>query len=298
MILPCACAKAFLALLLPEDNPFWTAKENNGPWEKEFKKNHVYNKFQPATNLLITDYPNVGGAEMRSWCHETVAADWQKFRSSENYNKLAYHTEFPWMADGKNGEVSMNYATKNYKGAWEVLRLYTFKSFENGIYRRDAVLETNSKIQYKLADIPIPNGVIRVDKVSVPQPTTIRFGHYTLPLKDNETIVKGLEYAFEKKNYLYQSVSTLREAESLLEDTGFALVILDISLPDGDGLSFYEEVVKRKGLPTLFLTAVDEEETVVKGLNLGAEDYVTKPFSTKELLARINRIFLRNGGCI
>lgn len=183
------CAKAFLALLLPEDNPFWTAKENNGPWEKEFKKNHVYNKFQPATNLLITDYPNVGGAEMRSWCHETVAADWQKFRSSENYNKLAYHTEFPWMADGKNGEVSMNYATMNDKGAWEVLRLYTFKSFENGIYRRDAVLETNNKIQYKLADIPIPNGVIRVDKVSVPQPTTIRFGHYTLPLKDNETIV-------------------------------------------------------------------------------------------------------------
>lgn len=183
------CAKAFLALLLPEDNPFWTAKENNGPWEKEFKKNHVYNKFQPATNLLITDYPNVGGAEMRSWCHETVAADWQKFRSSENYNKLAYHTEFPWMADGKNGEVSMNYATMNDKGAWEVLRLYTFKSFENGIYRRDAVLETNNKIQYKLADIPIPNGVIRVDKVSVPQPTTIRFGHYTLPLNDNETIV-------------------------------------------------------------------------------------------------------------
>ena len=115
-----------------------------------------------------------------------------------------------------------------------------------------------------------------------------------LLVEDNETIVKGLEYAFEKKNYLYQSVSTLREAESLLEDTGFALVILDISLPDGDGLSFYEEVVKRKGLPTLFLTAVDEEETVVKGLNLGAEDYVTKPFSTKELLARINRIFLRN----
>ena len=107
------CGKAFLSLLLPADNPFWTAKENNGPWEKEFKKNHVYNKFQPATNLLITDYPNCGGAEMRSWCHETVAADWQKFRSSENYNKLAYHTEFPWMADGKNGEVSMNYATKN-----------------------------------------------------------------------------------------------------------------------------------------------------------------------------------------
>ena len=115
-----------------------------------------------------------------------------------------------------------------------------------------------------------------------------------LLVEDNETIVKGLEYAFAKKNYHYQSVSTIREAESLLEDTGFALVILDISLPDGDGLSFYEEAVRRKGLPTLFLTAVDEEETVVKGLNLGAEDYVTKPFSTKELMARINRILLRN----
>ena len=71
------CGKAFLSLLLPADNPFWTAVENNGPWEKEFKKDHVYNKFQPATNLLITDYPNCGGAEMRSWCHETVANDWQ-----------------------------------------------------------------------------------------------------------------------------------------------------------------------------------------------------------------------------
>ncbi|MBQ2003170.1 MAG: DUF2264 domain-containing protein, partial [Bacteroidaceae bacterium] len=174
------CAKAFLSLLLPADNPFWAAKENNGPWDKEFKKDHVYNKFQPATNLLITDYPNVGGSEMRSWCHETVAKDWQKFRSSENYNKLAYHTEFPWMADGKNGEVSMNYATKNAKGEWEVLRLYTFKSFEDGIYRRDAVLETNLSIKYNLADIPLPNGVLRIDRVSVPSPTDIRLGHYTL----------------------------------------------------------------------------------------------------------------------
>ena len=179
--------KAFLALLIPEDNPFWTAKENNGPWEKELKKGKAYNKFQPATNLMITDYPNVGGAEMRSWCHETVANDWQKFRSSENYNKLAYHTEFPWMADGKHGEVSMNYATLNAKGRWEVLRLYTFKSFEEGIYRRDAVLETNRDVKYNLADIPLPNGVLRIDKVSVPSSTTIRLGHYTLPEIENKS---------------------------------------------------------------------------------------------------------------
>jgi hypothetical protein len=174
--------------LLPEDNPFWTAKENNGPWDKELKKNNVYNKFQPATNLLITDYPNVGGAEMRSWCHETVAGDWQKFRSSENYNKLAYHTEFPWMADGQNGEVSMNYANLNARGEWEVLRLYTFKSFEEGIYRRDAVLETNREVRYQLADIPLPGGVLRVDKVSVPQANTIRLGHYSLPKTEEFTL--------------------------------------------------------------------------------------------------------------
>lgn len=180
------CGKAFLSLLLPADNPFWTAQENNGPWDDEFKKDSVYNKFQPATNLLITDYPNIGGAEMRSWCHETVAGDWQKFRSSENYNKLAYHTEFPWMADGNNGEVSMNYATKNESGSWEVLRLYTFKSFDNGIYRRDAELETNSQVKYFLADIPLPNGVLRVDKIVTPIETDVRLGHYSLPKLENE----------------------------------------------------------------------------------------------------------------
>ncbi len=175
------CGKVFLSLLLPADDPFWTAVENNGPWEKEFKKGHVYNKFQPATNLLITDYPNCGGAEMRSWCHETVAGDWQKFRSSENYNKLAYHTEFPWMADGTHGEVSMNYATLNGRNRWEVLRLYTFRGFEDGIYRRDAELETDRDIRYKLADIPLPDGVLRVDKVVTPSTTKVRLGHYALP---------------------------------------------------------------------------------------------------------------------
>lgn len=178
------CGKVFLALLLPEDNIFWTAKENNGPWENDLKRGHVYNKSQPATNLMITDYPNIGGAEMRSWCHASVASDWQKFRSSENYNKLAYHTEFPWMADGKNGEISMNYGVKNAKNEWEVLRLYTFRSFENGMYRRDAVLETNENIRFQLTDIPLPDGVLRVDKVTTPIATDIRLGHYSLPELD------------------------------------------------------------------------------------------------------------------
>lgn len=178
------CGKAFLGLLLPEDSEYWSATENNGPWEGELRPGKVYHKFQPATNLLITNYPNSGASEMRSWCHESVARDWQKFRSSENYNKLAYNTEFPWMADGPEGEVSMNYATKNASGDWEVLRLYDFRSFEDGVYRRDAVLETDTTVRYQLADICLPDGILRIDRISVAAPSEIRLGNYSLPELD------------------------------------------------------------------------------------------------------------------
>ena len=87
----------------------------------------------------------------------------------------------------------MNYATLNGRGEWEVLRLYTFKSFEEGIYRRDAVLETNREVRYQLADIPLPGGVLRVDKVSVPQATTIRLGHYSLPRIDAIAVEQSSE---------------------------------------------------------------------------------------------------------
>ena len=143
---------------------------------------------QPATGLLITNYPNAGCSEMRSWCKETVAGDWQKFRSSENYNKLAYNTAFPWMADGKDGEISQNYGTRNAKGEWEVLRLYDYQSFEDGIYRRDAVLETDTTVRYKLADIPLADGILRIDEVSTAQPTEIRLGHYSLPILDSAAL--------------------------------------------------------------------------------------------------------------
>ena len=184
------CGKAFLSLLLPENSNYWSATENNGPWEKELKKGEVYNKFQQGTNLLITNYPNCGGSEMRSWCHETVAKDWQKFRSTENYNKLSYNTAFPWMADSPDGKVSMNYAVLNDKQEWEVLRLYTFKKFEDGIYYRDAELETNPEIKFRLADIPLPNGILRVDKVSFPLTTELRYGHYSLPELESHIVTK------------------------------------------------------------------------------------------------------------
>lgn len=188
--------KAFLGLLVPDENPFWKAIENNGVWETEFKKDNVYNKFQGVSEILITDYPNIGASEIRAWCHEKVEDDWQKYRSTENYNRLSYNSSFPWQADGKNGEVAMNYVFKNKQLQWEALRLFTFKKFENGIYYRDAVLETNENIKLNLADVPLPNGILRVDKNSSSDDVLMHLGHYALPklneeIKTTSKIIKG-----------------------------------------------------------------------------------------------------------
>ena len=80
----------------------------------------------------------------------------------------------------------------------------------------------------------------------------------------------------------------------MLEQEKIDLIILDITLPDGNGFDLYKTIKKKYGISTIFLTAKDEESDVVKGLELGAEDYVTKPFSTRELIARINKVLLRN----
>ncbi len=78
-----------------------------------------------------------------------------------------------------------------------------------------------------------------------------------------------------------------------IEKERIDIAILDISLPDGNGFDLYKNYIKEKEISTIFLTAKDEEDDIVKGLELGAEDYITKPFSTKELLARMNKIILR-----
>lgn len=180
--------KAFLGLLVPDNNPFWTAKENNGAWDSEFKENTVYNKFQGDSQILITDYPNIGASEVRAWCHEKVKDDWQKFRSTENYNRLSYNSAFPWQADGKNGEVAMNYVIKNKENNWEAFRLYTFKKFEEEIYYRDVILESDPAIQFSLADIPLANGILRVDKNNSNKQISMRLGHYALPKLDKEIV--------------------------------------------------------------------------------------------------------------
>ncbi|MBC8052552.1 MAG: DUF2264 domain-containing protein [Sphingobacteriaceae bacterium] len=188
--------KAFLALLVPEDNIFWTAKENEGPWEKEMLGSKVYNKFQKSSEILITDYPAIGASEIRAWCDVPVVKAWEKFRGSENYNRLAYNSAFPWQADGPKGEVAMNYVFKNKEEKWEAARLFKFKKFEEGIYYRNVSLETNENVKLNLADIPLPNGILRIDRNISTDPVQLRLGHYSLPdvkgwIKSETRKVKG-----------------------------------------------------------------------------------------------------------
>lgn len=115
-----------------------------------------------------------------------------------------------------------------------------------------------------------------------------------LLVEDNVTIAKGLEYSLKNEGYDILIAFKANEARLLLESKKIDLVLLDITLPDGNGFDLYEKKIEVLKIPTIFLTAKDDEDDIVKGLEIGAEDYITKPFSTKELLARINKILNRN----
>ena len=109
-----------------------------------------------------------------------------------------------------------------------------------------------------------------------------------LLIEDNLTITKALTYTFETNGLTVKTVNNLTDAYDLtLVD--YKLILLDVSLPDGSGFDFYKDMLSNKNIPTIFLTAKSLEDDVVKGLNLGAVDYITKPFSTRVLLAKINK---------
>ena len=115
-----------------------------------------------------------------------------------------------------------------------------------------------------------------------------------LLVEDNEGIIKGLSYSFKINNFNLKVKTNIKETkEYLTNNNNLDLIILDITLPDGNGFDLYEDIIKNLSIPTIFLTAKDLEDDIVKGLEIGAEDYITKPFSTKELLARVNKVLLR-----
>ena len=114
-----------------------------------------------------------------------------------------------------------------------------------------------------------------------------------LLVEDNEVIAKGLKYSLEQKEFKVIHIINVKETLNLIDNQEIDLIILDITLPDGCGFELYKDKIKDKNIPTIFLTAKDDEDDIVKGLELGADDYITKPFSTKELIARINKIFFK-----
>ena len=172
-------AKAFLGLLVPADSPFWTATENEGAWvTPALAAGQVLNTFEAGPNLLVSNYGSLGATELRTAPHQPAS---DANRGNENYNRLSYNTVFPWQADGPAGEVAMSYVFQTKDARWEPLRYYTFERYEDGVYYRDATPERSPQWKLRLADVPLPNGILRVDRNVSTEATTLRLGHYALP---------------------------------------------------------------------------------------------------------------------
>ena len=114
-----------------------------------------------------------------------------------------------------------------------------------------------------------------------------------LLVEDNNLISKGLTYSLIQEGYEVINSFDVKETNQIILKQKIDIIILDITLPDGNGFDLYENIIKAKNIPTIFLTAKDEEENIVKGLELGAEDYITKPFGVRELITRINKVVSR-----
>lgn len=105
-------------------------------------------------------------------------------------------------------------------------------------------------------------------------------------LEDDDAIAMGLTYSFEPEGYQVTRASTVKEAMRLMAERPFSLYILDLTLPDGSGYDVCRKIKEKGDFPVIILTVMEEEVNVVMGLELGADDYITKPFRVRELLAR------------
>lgn len=117
--------------------------------------------------------------------------------------------------------------------------------------------------------------------------------HKILLLEDDLSLINGLSFAFQKQGYDTDVARTIKEADSLYTEGKYDLLVLDVSLPDGSGFEFCNRVRKVSKVPIIFLTASDEETSIIMGLDIGADDYITKPFKLGVLLSRINALLRR-----
>lgn len=114
-----------------------------------------------------------------------------------------------------------------------------------------------------------------------------------LIVEDNEVIIKGLRYLLEQEKFQVNVCKNVQETMDTIGKKDIDLVVLDIALPDGNGFELCKYIKQYTDIPIIFLTAKDEEQDVVKGFDLGAEDYIIKPFRNRELISRINNVLRR-----
>lgn len=114
-----------------------------------------------------------------------------------------------------------------------------------------------------------------------------------LLLEDDTMIASGILYALESEGYETNHATRIKDARSLIEHYNFDLAIIDMQLPDGTGFDV-SEIFKNTATSVIFLTVVDDENTIVRAFDEGAEDYIVKPFRIRELLARVRRILSAN----
>ena len=112
-------------------------------------------------------------------------------------------------------------------------------------------------------------------------------------LEDDESIGIGLTYSLENEGYNVTLAKSVKEAEKIIDEKEFSLYILDLTLPDGSGYDVCKKIKAKGDLPVIFLTAYDDEVNVIMGFELGADDYISKPFRVKELMLRIKSVMRR-----
>ena len=112
-------------------------------------------------------------------------------------------------------------------------------------------------------------------------------------LEDDLSLVNGLTFAFHKQGYELDVAQTIVGANTLWADGKYDLLVLDVSLPDGTGFEFCKKVRQVSKVPIIFLTASDEEMNIIMGLDIGGDDYITKPFKLGVLVSRINALLRR-----
>ena len=114
-----------------------------------------------------------------------------------------------------------------------------------------------------------------------------------LLLEDDLSLINGLSFVFKKQGFELSIARTLKEAEGMWKDGKYDLLILDVSLPDGCGVEFCKKVRLTSKVPIIFLTASDEETSIIMGLDIGGDDYITKPFKLGVFVSRINALLRR-----